>query len=154
MFDKLLPRTIDNSYRGYRAALWLFGLVVLVKAFQGAAVIFNGYTTLRDADGIPLDTYPHDAAQTVLALWALVGLERLIIALLCVIVLVRYRSLITFMFAVLAVDYLAKELILYFIPIVRAGTPPGPYINLAIFSLTIIGLVLSRFGMANSDEPR
>ncbi len=30
MFDRLLPRNIDNSYRGRRLALWLFALVALM----------------------------------------------------------------------------------------------------------------------------
>ena len=63
MFDKLLPQSIDNSYRGYKAALWLFGLVVGVRIAQSLSVIFNGYGTARDADGIPVDTYTVEAAQ-------------------------------------------------------------------------------------------
>ena len=58
MFDKLLPQRIDNTYRGYKLALWLFGLVVGVTIIQGVFVIFNGYSTIMGADGIPLNTYP------------------------------------------------------------------------------------------------
>ena len=57
MFDKLLPQRIDNTYRGYKVALWLFVLVVGVTITQGVFVIFNGYSTVMNADGIPLDTY-------------------------------------------------------------------------------------------------
>ncbi|MGH7585294.1 MAG: hypothetical protein ACREMH_03525 [Gemmatimonadales bacterium] len=35
MNDRLLPRHIDNTYRGHRPALWLFGLIVLVKGGIG-----------------------------------------------------------------------------------------------------------------------
>jgi hypothetical protein len=32
MFDRFLPERLDNTYRGYKIALWLFGLVVPIKA--------------------------------------------------------------------------------------------------------------------------
>jgi len=143
MFDKLLPQRIDNTYRGYKLAFWLFGLVVGVTIIQGVFVIFNGYSTIMSADGIPLNTYPPAAAQTIVALWALRGLSRLIISLLCVLVLVRYRSAIPFMFALLILNFLAGQLILQFVPLVRTGNPPGPIVNLIMFALMIIGLALS-----------
>ena len=143
MFDKLLPQRIDNTYRGYRFALWLFGLVVGMMTAQSVLVIFNGYSTVMNADGIPLDTYPPAAAQTIVAVFALRSLLRLIIALLCVLVLVRYRSAIPFMFVILVLNFLATQLILQFIPMVRTGTPPGTIVNRIMFALMIIGLALS-----------
>jgi hypothetical protein len=143
MFDKVLPQRIDNEYRGYKVALWIFGLVAGMRMTQSILVIFNGYSTVRDADGIPLDTYTPAAAQTVVALFAQVGLSRLIISLLCILVLVRYRSAIPFMFVLLLLNYLASQLIFQFVPLVRTGTPPGPIVNLIMFALMIIGLALS-----------
>ena len=32
MFNQILPRQVDNTYGGYKLALWLFGLLVLMKA--------------------------------------------------------------------------------------------------------------------------
>lgn len=146
MLDILFPQPIDNRFRGYKVALWLFGLVVGVRIIQSVAIIFNGHTTVRDADGIPLDSYPPDAARAVLALFAQGSLWRLIFCLLCVLVLVRYRSAIPLMFSLLALTYLAGQLILQFIPLPRTGTPPGPIINLVVFALTIVGLALSLRG--------
>lgn len=143
MFDKLLPQPIDNTYRGSKVALWLFGLVVGVRIFQSLAVIFNGYSTAINADGLPLDSYPPAAAQTVVALFALSSLWRLTFCSVCALVLARYRSAVPLMFAVLTLNFLAAQLLSQFIPLVRTGTPPGPYVNLAQFALTVIGLVLS-----------
>src|SRR4051812_1079235 len=106
MFDRLLPQRIDNTYRGYKVALWLFGLVVGVRITQSVFVIFNGYSTAKNADGIPVDTYTPAASQAVVALFAQGALSRLIISLLCVLVLVRYRSAIPFMFVLLLLNYL------------------------------------------------
>ncbi len=143
MFDKLLPQSFDNTYRGYRAALWLFGLVVGVKIVQSLSVIFNGYGTARGADGIPIATYTPDAAQQMVALFAQGSLWRLTFGLLGVVVLVRYRSGVPLMLALLLLNYLASQLILQFVPLARAGTPPGPYVNFGLFALTIVGLILS-----------
>ena len=143
MFNQLLPQRIDNVYYGHDYALWLFALVVSVRIIQSVVIIFNGYAAAKSADGIPVDTYAPAAAQTIVALFALGALYRLIISLLCVLVLVRYRSAIPFMFALLVLSYLASQLILQFIPIVRTGTPPGIVVNLIMFALMIVGLVLS-----------
>jgi hypothetical protein len=143
VFVKLLPQPIDNSYRGYKAALWLFGLVVGVRIAQSLAVIFNGYNTAINADGIPVDTYSPEAARQIVAVFAQGSLWRLTLGLLCVLVLVRYRSAVPLMFVLLLLNYLASQLVFQFIPLTRAGTPPGPYVNFGLFALTIVGLMLS-----------
>jgi hypothetical protein len=95
------------------------------------------------ADGIPLDTFAPEAAQTVLAVFAQQSLWRLTFCLLCLIALVRYRSAVPLMFALLVVNYLAGQVIFQFVPLPRVGTPPGPVINLVLFALMIAGLALS-----------
>jgi hypothetical protein len=143
MLDKLFPQPIDNTFRGYKAALWIFGLVIALRAVQSVMIIFNGYTTVRDADGIPLDTYSPDIARTIVALFALVSLWRLIFCLIGLIVLIRYRAAVSLMFLVLLVHYFAAQLLTQFHPLIRVGTPPGPMVNLTIFALILIGLTLS-----------
>ena len=154
MFNQLLPRSIDNTYCGHKLALWLFALVVSVRIFQSVLVIFNGYSTVKGADGIPLDTFPPAAAQTIVALFALSGLYRLLISLLCVLVLVRYRSAIPFMFGVLLVNYLAVQLLLQFVPIGRAGTSPGSVVNRIIIASTVAGLALSLWKRSDQRDAR
>jgi hypothetical protein len=143
MLDRLLPQRFDNTYRGYRLAIWLFALVVFVQAGQGLMSIFNGYYAASSPDAIPLDTYTSAGAKTVVSLFALLGLLRLIICLLCVLALVRYRTMIPLMFALLVLEYLSRRLILQFLPIVRSGTPPGSVVNLALLAVMIVGLALS-----------
>ena len=152
MLNQLLPPRLDNTYRGRKLALVLFGLVVAVRITQSVMIIVNGYSIASSADGIPLETYPAAAAQTILAIFAISSLNRLFVALICVVVLVRYRSAIPTMFLLLALAYLAGEIILRFIPIVRVGTPPGPIVNLIMFALMIVGLVLSLWGRNEAVE--
>lgn len=143
MFNQFLPQTADNTYRGYKVALWIFAFVVLFKALIAAGCIFNGYSAASNADGIPLATFPPGAVQTILSDFAIWGLAFLMICFLCALVLVRYRSLVPLMFAILLTEHLARKVILYFIPVATSGTPPGFFINLALILLMVTGLALS-----------
>ena len=150
LLDRLLPRPIDNTYSGSKIALWLFGLIVLVQILQSVMAVVNGHSIMQSADGIPLETYPPAAAQTAVAIFALSSFRRLIIALMCAVVLFRYRSAVPLMFVVLGLSYLGGQAILQFVPIVRVGTPPGVAMNLIMFGLTVVGLALSLWGRGGS----
>lgn len=143
MFNPLLPRQIDHTYRGSKLALWLFGLIVLMKVAMSVNSIFNGRVVASSADGIPLDTFTPAGAQAVVSLFAAWGLGQLMICLLCILVLVRYRAFIPFMFALLLVEHLCRRLIFWAMPIARTGTSPGFAINLVLLALTALGLGLS-----------
>src|SRR5262245_49572284 len=117
---KLLPQSIDNTYQGHKSALWLFGLVVGVRIVQSLSVIFNGFGTARDADGIPVDSYTPEAAKQMVALFAQGSLWRLTFGLLGVVVLMRYRSAVPLMLVLLLLNYLASQLILQFVPLIRS----------------------------------
>ncbi|HMG76595.1 MAG TPA: hypothetical protein VK582_24175 [Pyrinomonadaceae bacterium] len=143
MFDKLFPQPIDNRYSASKIALWLFGLIVFVHILQSVMVFVSGPMVAQSADGIPLENYPAAAAQTILAIFMVSSLRRLIISLICAVVLFRYRSAVPLMFVVLGLSYLGGQVIFQFVPIVRVGTPPGVVMNLTMFGLTIVGLALS-----------
>lgn len=143
MFHRLLPRQIDNTYRGQKLGLWLFGLVVFVKVIMSVNSIFNGHSVASSADGIPLATFPPAAAQTAVSLFALSAVSRLMLCVLCILVLVRYRAMVPLMFVLLLLEHLSRRLLLQFLPIPRTGAPPGPLINLVLLGLMILGLGLS-----------
>jgi hypothetical protein len=143
MLNEFLPRQVDNTYHGYRIALWLFALLVFLRVTMSLNSIFNARVVASSADGIPLDTFTPVGAQTVVSLFALLGLSNLIICLLCILVLARYRALIPFMFALFLLEHLSRKLILQFMPIVRTGTSPGFVVNLILLALIIVGLALS-----------
>jgi hypothetical protein len=143
MFDRLLPPRIDNTYRGHRLALWLFGAVVFMKTSIGLGTIFNGRNAAISADGIPLDTFTPAGAQAFIALFAAWGLAQATIGLICMVVLVRYRALVPFMFLLLLLEHLVRRLIFVVLPIARSEDAPGLFINLALVALLIVGLALS-----------
>ena len=139
----LFPSTFDNNYRGRKVALWIFGVLLFLKIVISVNSIFNGYAVATSADGIPLDTYPRAAAQTIVSLWALLGLSGFMLCLICVLALIRYRSMVPLMLALLLISHLSGRLIVHFIPLVRTGSPPAGFVNLTLLGLTIAGLTLS-----------
>jgi hypothetical protein len=143
MFDQVLPQRIDNSYRGHKLALWLFALVVFMKTGIGLGTIFNGHKAAITADGIPLETFTPAGAQAFLSVFAIWGLAQAMIGLLCILTLIRYRAMVPFMYSFLLLEHLSRKLILFIMPIVRTGSPPGVLINLALVALMIVGLALS-----------
>jgi hypothetical protein len=146
VLNRLLPRPLDDTYRGHRLALWLLALLVLSKLAMGLNSVLNGYSVMTTADGIPLDTFPPAAARTAVSLFALLGLSHLMSCLLGAVALVRYRGLVPFVFSFLLLEHLGRRLILQFVPPERAGALPGFYINLALLALMVVGLALSLWG--------
>jgi hypothetical protein len=143
MFDLLLPKSFDNNHRGQKLALWIFGLFVLMKCVIGVNSIINGRVVMTSADGIPLETYPSAAVQSLVAIWALLGLSHIILGVLGIVALVRYRSMTPFLFALFLLQHLGGRLILDYIPLVRIGAPPAFAVNLIQLSLLILGLALA-----------
>ena len=85
----LLPRRADNDYRGYKAALWIFGLILLLRVVMSVNSIFNGYLVASSADGIPLDSYTPAGARAVVSLFATLGLSQLALCVVGILVLIR-----------------------------------------------------------------
>ena len=156
MLSRIFPRQIDNTYRGHRLAIWLFALIVLAKLLMGANAMLNTRVVATSADGIPLDSYGAQAAATVIAFFAVWGLGALLLALQGIMVLIRYRGLIPFMYLLLLTEQLGRKALLFLHPIAKPGTlPVGVAVNLALLGMLLIGLVLSllRSGPPERDRP-
>jgi hypothetical protein len=153
MWTPVLPRQIDNAYRGSRLALWILGVVVLGKTAISLNSIFNGRVVASSADGIPLDAYPGSAAAAVVSLFGIWGVGHLVLCLLTALALVRYRSVVPFMFLVLLLEQLARKAVLHFLPITRSGVAPGSYVNQVLLAAMVIGFGLSLWA-GRGREPR
>jgi hypothetical protein len=153
MLSQLVPRQLDNDYRGRRLALWLFGLVLFVNVGISISSIANGREIASSTDGIPLDALPAAGAAAVVSLFGLLGLWRLIFCVLCVVVLARYRAMVPIMFALLLLEQLGRRTILWEhlgrraivdgMPIIRSGTSPDSFVSVALFTGIAVGLAMS-----------
>jgi hypothetical protein len=152
MLSRIFPRQLDNTYSGYRLAIWLFVPIVLVKLAMGANVAglnpwIDNRQVLKTADAIPLDTFGTEAASVVVFLFASWGLALLLLSLLGIVALIRYRAMIPLMYLVLAIEQIGRKGIGLVSPIVRAAESEalsaGALINWGLTAALVIGLVLS-----------
>jgi hypothetical protein len=149
---RIFPRQIDNNFCGHRLALWLFGLFVLIRLPIGFKSVFDSYTTAATADGIPLNSYGAAAAQTVVQMFALLGLNVLVLPALGVIALIRYRAMIPLMYLMMLALALGGRAIHLAYPDVSAGgvQPVGYYVNLGLLAVLLLGFALSVIKPASS----
>lgn len=150
MPNLLLPKTIDNTFRGWRLGLWLFVPVLVVRlgiAFQSA---FNARETAMNADGIPLNLLGAAGANEAVALFALLGFGGLILALLGVLALLRYRAMIPLMYLLFLLSQFGNKLLNAYHPTlsggaktVGGGVPAATIVVYGLLGMTIVGFVLS-----------
>lgn len=139
----MFPQQIDNTYRGQTAALWLFGFVLLIRLAMSFNCIFNGYAVATGADGVPLAKFSPAAVQMIVFDFAAWGLAHLVLSLICMLALVRYRSAVPMMFAALLTEFAARKVIRVYIPIETGAASPAFYVNWILFTSLTIGLLLS-----------
>jgi hypothetical protein len=144
MFDRIFPKQIDNNYRGYRLAILIFALLVILRAVMGFNSITMTHIVATNADGIPLDSYGTACADVVVLFFKNIGLFFLLLSLLGAVVLIRYRTMIPLMYLVLIVQLVGSRLLLFLYPIVKTSEMPlGFPVNLTMLAAALIGLVLS-----------
>lgn len=146
MLSRMFPAVVDNRFRGHVLALWLFVPLALMKMALGLAHIFRADGGAQSVSTMPLDTYPAGAAQNIIGLMARMGLEQLLLGLLFVLVLLRYRAMIPLMYVVAVLHYLGHTGIVSMKPLALAGTSGASAIHLVIAALSLAGLVLSLSG--------
>ena len=149
MLNLLLPSSLDNTFRGHKLALWLFALLLLMKTVMSVNSIVIGHSVAAGADGIPIDTFTPPGAQTVISLFAIWGLAHLTLCLLGLVVLLRYRTLIPFLFALFLLEQLTRKLVLHFLPIPTQGATTGHVVNVILPVLMVLGLALSLWRQDN-----
>lgn len=74
--------------------MWLFGVYVALRIVINTTVIFNTRSVAAGADGFPLDVLSPNAAATVIMLIAVNAVGQLALALLGLLVLIRYRAMV------------------------------------------------------------
>jgi hypothetical protein len=144
MLNRIFPKTFDNVFRGHWLAIVLLAAIVLMKLVQGVNSVLFTHMVATTADGLAVDSFSPIAAQTVLSIFALVGFYLMLVPLQCIVVLIRYRSMIPFLYLMLLVMQLGGRLVLFLDPAPRSSAfPMGVVVNLGILAATLIGFALS-----------
>lgn len=139
----LFPRTIDNTFRGQWIGFWLLApLLVLKLGIAIASIVTPGRA--NSADAIDLSSYSAAALRDAMTTTALLGLLHLSIALMGVLVMVRYRAMVPLIYFWLLAEFLGRRVVLALYPMDRvAGLSSGSIVNIILLALMLVGLALS-----------
>jgi hypothetical protein len=155
MLNRIFPEQFDNNYNGQWLAVWLLVPVVLFRAAQGVNSLFNTHLVMTTADGIPVDSYSSAAAETATALFALLGLQALVLPLLSIVAVIRYRSMVPLMYLLLLFVQAGGRLVAFLHPIARSATyealPVAFYVNSGFWIALLLGFALSLVNRGRSS---
>lgn len=145
ILQRLFPARADNEgYEGLRAALWLLGIILLLKTIMGVNGTLNAAEVASGADGVALTGLPEGAAATILMLFRGLSIGQLPMVLVGTGVLLRWRSLAPFLLLVLIAEQLGRRAVAAAYAAPGAAAPSiGTWINLSILAMLVAGFALS-----------
>jgi hypothetical protein len=143
MLSRILPERLDNDYQGHPLALWMFFPITLMTLVRSAIHILRADGGAQSIGTIPLDTMTTHGAGAVVTVFALWGLSQMLLGLLYVVVLWRYRALLPLLYLLLLVEYVGRFLIGLAKPLVTLETPPGATGNFVMIAMALMLFVLS-----------
>lgn len=144
MLGRLFPPRLDNAgYRGHVAALWLFALLLVLRAIVGVNGAINSRSVATGADGIRLDGLGAGAAETILSLFQGLSLSQLPLVAIGAVALWRWRAMVPFLYLVALAEQVVRRLAATANAAPRAEAAVGTWMVLAILALLGAGFVLS-----------
>ena len=149
VFEILLPAKIDNTTRGSKIPFYVFALYAIVSLVRSCIHLLAPDGGAGSIAGMDLSVAGADGIIFAFALW---GSSQLLFALIQLLAVIRYRSLIPFMWLMLALEVLLRELVGAMKPVTFAHTPPGAIGNQLILPLAAVMLVWSLWSSRKKIE--
>ena len=140
IFLIFFPSNADNSIHGSKIPFYFLILVATIGIIRSCIHIFSPDGGAGSIAGMNLAV---DGADEIVFSFALWGSAQLILALLQLVVILRYRSLVTLMWGVQLLEIIGRMLVGWIKSITFAHTPPGAYGNYIYLVLSVLMLVLS-----------
>ncbi len=146
MIEKIFPKTVDNDYQGSKFVKWVLYLIVFKSFFASIVHIFTADGGAQSIGNIALDQLSEGGSDTIITLFAYWGLEQLIIGIIALIVVLRYKSLIPFIWLIYTIDYSARLIIPLFKPELLVTAPlPGTILDYVLAPLAILMFILALY---------
>ena len=139
----LLPKTIDNDYKGSKAPLYLFYLVIPYTIIRSLIHLFSPDGGAQSIATIPLHSFTKNASDTIIHLFAEWGLSQLLFGFLYIVVLIKYKSLIPLMYLFLIIEYSTRLFLGFYKPLDLERYAPGGIGNYFLVPLFIVMFILS-----------
>lgn len=137
----LFPKTITNKllyFQISKGLLWFFTMVGITRSLLHIFLPDGGAQLIAT---IPLDSYPVEAQQVIIGMFAFWGLSQLLSSLTYVYILLKRKEWLTFAWLLLLIEYASRWLIGQFKPFETVSTAPGAIGNYVLIILSIAMLV-------------
>lgn len=139
-FEVLLPKQIDNEIRGSKFPFYVFCLTATISTVRSCIHLLSPDGGAGSIAGMDLHVAGASGIIFAFALW---GSSQLLFALVQLLVVFRYRSLVPLMWLFMILETLLRKLVGYMKPVTFAHTPPGAVANQIYLPLATAMLVLS-----------
>ena len=154
--DVLIPHNASNDYRGGRTPLYFFYALLAMVTFRSFVHFLkddSGVNSIASIMIFPGTPDPNTVIYMFSALW---GSQQVIMWMIYLIVLTRYRNLIPLMWALMVVEILFRLTVGQIHPLIPdyyTRTPPGKLGNLPllILSLTMVALAVRNTLRSNAQ---
>ncbi len=144
MKEILFPKTIDNTYKGHKITKWLLYLYVFRQIGAAFTHMFTADGGAQSIASITLDAFSTEAAGSVISMFGYWGLEQLVIGLIIIAILARYKSLIPAAWLIYSIEFSGRFLLKFIMPgVPTTHTPPGVFLDYFFVPLAIIMLIVS-----------
>jgi hypothetical protein len=140
LFEILLPTKIDNTIRGWKLPFYVFAVYAIISTVRSCIHILAPDGGAGSIAGMDLSVAGANGIIFAFALW---GSSQLLMAIIQLLVVIRYRSLVPFMYVLLILEVLLRELVGYMKPVTFAHTPPGAIGNQIILPMAVLMLGLA-----------
>jgi hypothetical protein len=144
--DALLPRTANNDYRGGRVPLYFFYALMAVVTFRSFVHFLKDDSGVNSIASIILFSGTPDPNNVVYMFSSLWGSQQVIMLMVYVVVVARYRNLIPLMWALVVVEVLFRLGVGMLHPLTAEyylRTPPGKIGNLPMLAISLAMVVLA-----------
>ena len=139
-FETLLPARIDNTLPGRKLPFYFFAVYALLSAARSLVHLLAPDGGAGSIAGMDLSVTGADGIIFAFALW---GSAQLLLALIQLLVVIRYRALVPLMYLLLLLEILLRQLVGRMRPVTFAHTPPGAIDNHILLPLAALMLALS-----------
>jgi len=139
----LFPKIIDNDYKGNKAPLYFFYLVIPYTIIRSLIHLFSPDGGAQSIASIPLYSFTKNSSDTIIHLFAQWGLSQILFGLLYIVILIKYKSLIPLIYLFLIIEYSIRLLLGFYKPIELEGYAPGGIGNYFLVPLFIVMFILS-----------
>lgn len=142
----LFPKIADNNYAGHKLAKWVLYIYVFKSFFAGCVHMFAADGGAQSIGSVALDSFTQGGADSVVTMFGMWGMEQIIIGLIAVLILWRYKSLIPMLWGIYAIEYIGRGVIPLITPgLVTVNTPPGAAADYVLIPLAIAMFLLALF---------